>query len=515
MTAHLRFLWALVIFFALAGCTLAPSSPDPSARSQSWVQLKRPDSSLLQGRQAQWRAINRLTYGPTPQVIEQLQAAQDPLIWAMQQLDAARLASQQAPRLTAELMDLDLPLPALFEGARKEREARANVPAGTSLNESLPAGKRFDFSEPAPVHFFNRTQVNKATAWRLAACSSDEAEQALLARMTEFWFNHFNVYQNKGSVRPFVGHYALHVVRKHALGKFEDLLLASARHPAMLYYLDQWQSVSPPVARGKASQRGLNENYARELMELHTLGVQGGYTQSDVHELAKILTGWTVSPRSDSGFAFVARNHASGPKPWLGHTLGVSPADVGLEEGLQAIRILSRHPATARRVATRLAQYFVADEPRQALIEALSSTFMRTDGDIYQLMQVLIGSEDFWRPELRLYRTPFDFACAALRTVQAGQNRGAWLQAFNYTATAGQPIQNWPTPDGYPLDAATWLSPEALTRRIDFALNIARQAPQREDLYAYLSAATVQTIRQQAAAQRMGLLLGSPEFLYK
>ena len=511
----------MVFSSALAGCSLTPWPQEQSSQDLSAVQWARPAAALLQGPRAQWRAINRLTYGPTPEVLAQVQAAKDPLAWALAQLDAARAASRQAARLPPDLADLDRPLPALFEGARKERDARASVPAGTALDESLPGDKRFDFSEPASVYFFNRTQVNKATAWRLAACSRDEVEQALLARMTEFWFNHFNVHQNKGPVRPFAGHYALHVARAHALGKFEDLLLASARHPAMLYYLDQWQSVSPTLAGGKASARGLNENYARELMELHTLGVQGGYTQADVRALANILTGWTVSPQSDSGFEFVARNHAPGPKKWLGQTLGATPADIGVAEGEQAIRILARHPATARRVSTRLAQYFVADAPPQALVEAMTRTFLQTDGDIYRVMQVLIRSDDFWRPERRLYRTPFDFACAALRTVQAGHNRGAWLQALNYTAVAGQPIQNWPTPDGYALDAATWLSPEALTRRIDFALNMARQAqaqaqaPLREDLYAYLSAATVHTLQQQPAPQRMGLMLGSPEFLYK
>lgn len=503
------------MIFAFAGCSLKPSQQENSLVAQSAVQLIRPETTLYQGRQAQWRAINRLTYGPTPQALAQVQAAKDPLAWALVQLNSARAASRQTVRLPPDLADLDRPLPVLFEGARKEREARANVPAGTVLDEAQPGDKRFDFSAPASVYFFNRTQANKAIAWRLAACSSDEAEQALLARMTEFWFNHFNVHQNKGPVRPFAGHYALHVARAHALGKFEDLVLASARHPAMLYYLDQWQSVSPDMARGKGSQRGLNENYARELMELHTLGVHGGYTQSDVRALANILTGWTVSPQSDSGFEFVARNHTPGPKNWLTHTLGGTPANAGVAEGEQAIRILSRHPATARRVSTRLAQYFVAETPPQALIDAMSNMFLQTEGDIYQVMQVLIRSDDFWRPESRLYRTPFDFACAALRTVQAGQNRGAWLKALYYTSVAGQPIQNWQTPDGYALDAATWLSPEALTRRIDFALNIARQAPLREDLYVYLSTATVQTIQSQPTAQRMGLMLGSPEFLYK
>jgi uncharacterized protein (DUF1800 family) len=228
------------------------------------------------------------------------------------------------------LAEIDLALPQLFEGAKKERVARAAVTAASPVNEVLPNEKRFDFSQATQDLYFNRTMVNKAVAWRLASCSDDSLENPLLARMTEFWFNHFNIYQNKGPVRPFGGHYALHVARAHALGKFEDLVLASAQHPAMLFYLDQWQSVDPQSAR---DNRGLNENYARELLELHTLGVHGGYTQDDVRALARVLTGWTISAQSATGFQFVSRSHDAGIKTVLGQKYPRQPGASGAKRG--------------------------------------------------------------------------------------------------------------------------------------------------------------------------------------
>jgi uncharacterized protein (DUF1800 family) len=389
------------------------------------------------------------------------------------------------------------------------------VPAGTQINELVVNEKRFQFTEPTDPLYYNRTQVNKAIAWRLASCSSDDFEQPLLARMTEFWFNHFNVYQQKGTVRPFVGHYTLHVARAHALGKFEDLVMASAQHPAMLYYLDQWLSVSPQAARAGQNARGLNENYARELMELHTLGVNGGYSQDDVRELARVLTGWTIAPRAPSGFQFVMRLHESGTKSVMGQSMPSSAQKMGQQEGEQIIRFLANHPKTAQRVAKRLAEYFVADVPPQDLVNAMSQKFLSSGGDIYEVMKVMLNHDAFWNPEHKLYRTPIDFACASLRALNAGQDRTKWLQAFGYAAVAGQGIQNWLTPDGYAFKAATWLTPEALTRRIDFSLNIARNTPERSDLYGYLSDSSLQAVMKQPPAQRMGFVLGSSELVFK
>ena len=503
--------WVLVLAFCLLlgllSCAQSPVSKTSSAIETGSFEPKGPV--------AEWRAINRLTYGPTPSLLAELKSNAQPKEWALNQLDAARKASLEAPKLPSDLASINDSLPLIFDGARSEREARAAVPAGTRLNELVANERRFNFQEPSEALFYNRTQVNKAIAWRLASCSSDDVEQPLLARMTEFWFNHFNVYQLKGSVRPFAGHYAIHVARAHALGKFEDLVLASAKHPAMLYYLDQWLSVSPQPGRAGQSSRGLNENYARELMELHTLGVHGGYTQDDVRELARVLTGWTVSPRSQDGFQFVMRLHESGNKTIMGQSIPSSAQFIGMKEGEQAIRFLANHPATAQRVSLRLAEYFVADLPPQALVDQMAKTFLATGGDIYQVMKVMLSHAAFWDPDNKLYRTPFDFACASLRVLNMPQDRSKWLQAFAYSAVAGQGIQNWQTPDGYAFNASTWFTPEALTRRIDFALTIARNAPERSDLYPYLSDATTKAVMKQPTQQRMGFVLGSSELVFK
>ncbi len=503
----LRLLFETCLLLSLWGCAQAPISNLPSAAFFSNIDP--------QGPAAEWRAINRLSYGPSVELLANIKSADHPKDWALQQLDAARNASQQPPQLPADLASINDNLPTIFDGARKEREARAAVPAGTRINELVANEKRFNFQEQVEPLYYNRTQVNKAVAWRLASCSNDAVEQPLLARMTEFWFNHFNVYQLKGPVRPFAGHYAINVARAHALGKFEDLVMASAKHPAMLYYLDQWLSVSPQPARGGQSPRGLNENYARELMELHTLGVHGGYTQDDVRELARILTGWTVSARSADGFQFAMRQHESGNKTLMGHSIPSSAQDIGVKEGEQAIRYLANHPATAARISRRLAEYFVADEPPQALIDQMAQTFLATRGDIYQVMKVMLNHAAFWDPANKLYRTPYDFACASLRVLNTGQDRAKWLSSFGYAAVSGQGIQNWLTPDGYAFNASTWLTPEALTRRIDFALTLGRNAPERTDLYTYLSDSSLKAVLKQAPAQRMGFVLGSSELVFK
>ena len=506
----LKSLWLVSVacfLLSMWGCAQAP---------QARITFERTSSNIdPQGSAAEWRAVNRLSYGPTPSLLAEVKANGHPKDWAIGLLDAARNASMQPVKLPPDLASINASLPDIFEGAKKEREARAAVPAGTQVNEQLGNDKRFNFQESVDPLFYNRTQINKAIAWRLASCASDEFENPLLARMTEFWFNHFNVYQQKGPVRPFVGHYVINVARKHALGKFEDLVMASAKHPAMLYYLDQWLSVSPQAARGAQNPRGLNENYARELMELHTLGVHGGYTQNDVRELARVLTGWTIAPRSSDGFQFAVRQHDSGPKNVMNQPIPSSARYIGMEEGEQAIRFLANHPATAQRVSKRLAEYFVADEPPQELIDVMAKTFLSSGGDIYEVMRAMLNHNAFWDPAHKLYRTPFDFACGSLRVLNAGQDRNKWLQSFGYTAAAGQGIHNWLTPDGYAFNANTWLTPEALTRRIDFSLAIARNAVERTDIYAYLSDSSVNAVKKQPPAQRMGFVLGSSEMVFK
>ena len=457
---------------------------------------------------ATYRALSRLGYGPTPALIEQVQRAGGARAWALREIDAARAASAQPVRLGGVAPDFNAPLPEIFERYRDEREQRRERAAAKADAASavLPT--------EAPQRY-SAGVARDAAAWRLMSCSRPDVEQPLLARMTEFWFNHLNVSADKGRVKPFVGHYVVNAIRPHALGKFDELLLASARHPAMLYYLDQAQSVADGTLQGER-RRGLNENYARELMELHTLGVGSGYTQTDVRELARVLTGWTVAPRQDSGFRFAPRAHDAGLKTVLGQSFGGNPDPrAGEAEGVRAIRMLAAEPATAHRVALRLAQWFVADAPPPALVEQLARSFLSSGGDSRALLRTLVQSGAFWEPANTLFKTPFDYACSALAACGGPQDAREFTQTLNLLQGAGQGVLRWPTPDGYKTDRATWLAPEALTHRADYALGLARRNPPVDFLTEFMQPATLRHIDAQPAPLRAGLLLASREFMSK
>jgi uncharacterized protein (DUF1800 family) len=457
---------------------------------------------------AAWRATSRLGYGPSA---ASAQAAQTGArAWALQQLDAAYTASGRTPAIPAEVARINAPLNDIAQEFQAEREARrtlrpepmvptSQVPPAMANSAMSPSAPN-DGAARQPTTFSN-DMARSAAAWRISACSDAAIEQPLLAKMTEFWFNHLNVFVGKGPTRPFLGHYVVNVARAHALGRFEDLLLASARHPAMLLYLDQAQS----------SVRGLNENYARELMELHTLGVQAGYTQNDVRELARILTGWTVPLAQGRAFDFVARQHDPGDKLLLGRTF----KSAGVREGEDAIRMLARHPDTARRIATRLAATFVADQPPQALVERLAATFTQTQGDIRAVMQTLLASDEFWQADNTLFKTPLDFACSALTAAGGVKDPRDIQQALGFLAQAGQAMHGWQTPDGYKTDANTWLAPEALTRRADFAVALGNRMPEPVYLLPFLSPATASRVAREALPLRSGLMLASPDFMTK
>ncbi|WP_395054683.1 DUF1800 domain-containing protein [Polaromonas sp.] len=438
-----------------------------------------------------WRATSRLGYGPSASTADAAQTGAK--AWALQQIDVAFDASQRAPAIPAALAGFNQPANQLAADFYAERQARRMARATV---DGAPSA-----AMPANTENFSREMQQNAAAWRLMACSDPALEQPLLARMTEFWFNHLNVFVGKGTVRPFVGHYAVNVIRANALGRFEDMLLASARHPAMLFYLDQAQS----------NARGLNENYARELMELHTLGVSAAYTQTDVRELARILTGWTVGLQQGEAFRFAERLHDRGDKTLLGRTF---PAD-GLREGEEAIRMLARHPATAQRIAQRLASTFVADNPPQALTDRLAATFTRTQGDIRAVMRTLIDSPEFWREGNTLFKTPLDFACSALLAGGGVKDRRDILLTLGFLSQAGQPMHGWQTPDGYKTDAATWLAPEALTRRADYAMALGARMAEPLYLQPFLSPVSRERIARETPATRAGLTLASPDFMRK
>ena len=482
---------------ALLGCSPIKARPDASVQSSPGTQAalaatQKIPVNLTTGTAPAWRATSRLGYAPTA---ASAQAAQpNAAVWALQQVDAAYAASQQRPNIPADMAGFNAPVDNLAAEYHTFNEARKK------LRERAADAKDTDADKAIIDERFLRETVRTSAAWRVMACSDSAIEQPLLAKMTEFWFNHFNISITKGPTRAFVGNYAT-TLRANALGKFEDLVLTSAHHPAMLLYLDQAQS----------NARGLNENYARELMELHTLGVGAGYTQADVRELARILTGWTVPIAQGKGFAFNARQHDTGDKVLLGTTF----KNNGKQAGEDAIRMLARHPATAKRVTLRLAQAFVSDKPSPALQAQLAATFTGTQGDIRAVMQAIIASPEFWQAENTLFKTPFDYACSAL-TAQGGVKDPRDIQlALGFLNQAGQPLHAWPTPDGYKTDAATWLAPEALTRRADFAVTLGGRMAEPAYLKPFLSATHRDRIAREAPAVRTGLLLASPDFMSK
>jgi uncharacterized protein (DUF1800 family) len=322
----------------------------------------------------------------------------------------------------------------------------------------------------------------------LRAIYSDRQLQEV---MDDFWFNHFNVFLGKGIDRYLLGSYERDVLRPHALGKFEDLLVATAQSPAMLFYLDNWLSVGPnsdvangvpkssddnwkkrarssgPVSQAKGKRSGLNENYGRELMELHTLGVNGGYTQKDVTELARVFTGWTLNqPRLGGGFTFEARMHEPGDKMVLGHRIKAN----GEKEGFEMLHILAHHPSTAKFVCTKLAVRFVSDDPPPALVDRMTQTFLRKDGDIRQVLKTMFDSPEFWAADTyrAKVKTPLEFTVSAIRASAAevtdASALGRQLQNMGMAPYGMQP------PTGYSMKATAWVNSSALLGRMNFAL---------------------------------------------
>jgi hypothetical protein len=325
------------------------------------------------------------------------------------------------------------------------------------------------------------------------------SERQLQAVMTDFWLNHFNVYVRKNQNEAYyLPEYERKTILPHALGNFESLLIATAQSPAMLVYLDNWESVGPhstyadmvvtlkkrqeqvakmdlPNARpnaGQALQRlpqGINENYARELMELHTLGVNGGYTQKDVQEVAKVFTGWTLDKPYQAGGGepiFDPTRHEAGDKVVLGHTIKSG----GQKEGLEVLHLLATSPATAKFISTKLAVRFVSDDPSPALIDAMTKTFLETDGDIKSVLRTMFHSKEFWAPETyrAKVKTPLEFVASALRASNAEvRNPQALVQALD---RLGMPIYGMQTPNGYSWKKDDWVSSNALIGRMNFAL---------------------------------------------
>jgi uncharacterized protein (DUF1800 family) len=305
--------------------------------------------------------------------------------------------------------------------------------------------------------------------------------------MVDFWYNHFNVFSGKGIDRALVASYERDAIRPYVMGSFRDLLGATAKHPAMLYYLDNYLSTSADYTPGKlraavamalpnapkAKARGLNENFARELMELHTLGVDGGYTQKDVTELARMLTGWTYDQRAlvrnNQTFRFDPQRHDQGVKTWLGREV----PEQGQREGEMALDVLAMHPSTAHHLSYKLAQYFVQDNPPPALVERMARVYLASQGDIRSVLRTLFSSQQFMAPEAvgAKFKTPYQFVISAARASATPVVNIAPL--LGTMSQLGMPLYGCQTPDGYKNTQDAWLNPDALTRRITFATALA------------------------------------------
>jgi uncharacterized protein (DUF1800 family) len=369
---------------------------------------------------------------------------------------------------------------------------------------ALGAGARQALFVVAPPELRRRIEMSGGPA-QLVARDLSEAKmlraiysnRQLAEVLDDFWFNHFNVYLEKGADRYLVTEYERDAIRPRVLGKFRNLLEATAKSPAMLFYLDNWESagVQPAPGRGigNRARRGLNENYGRELMELHTLGVNGGYTQKDVTEVARCFTGWTIKqPQRGGKFAFNPRLHDNGAKTVLGVKI---PAGGGEKDGEMVLDILARHPSTAYFISRQLAMRFVADEPPASLVDRMTVRFLKSDGDIRAVLETMFRSKEFWSEGAyrSKMKSPFEMAVSAVRAA-AGDVDFAF-PLVNQVAQMGEPLYRKMEPTGYSNASREWMNTAGLMGRMNFALQLADNR--------------LPGVKVEGA---QGVALGSPEF---
>jgi uncharacterized protein (DUF1800 family) len=456
--------------------TAAPTQavPPPAPASRGPVTLSLPASPLGPDQRI-LHALNRLGYGPRPGDVERVRRM-GLAAYIETQLDPRGIPDPAAEQALAAYPALALSTATLVrEYPLPTPQARQRLTSGEmsrqEMMEMYPAERR-----PAVI----TAQLQAARITR-AVASGRQLEEV----MVDFWFNHFNVYAQKGAVRWMVPAYEREAIRPHALGRFRDLVLATARHPAMLFYLDNWLSTRAdlvvPGGPNAGRRMGLNENYARELMELHTLGVDGGYTQQDVIEVARCFTGWTIDrPQQGGGFIFRPLAHDRGAKRVLGQVI---PAGGGQQDGERVIDILVRHEATARFIATKLARRFVSDDPPAALVERAAATFRRTDGDVRAVLATIFTSPEFWAADAyrAKIKTPLEVVASAVRALDgrivtgpgADATDGGGVALAREVGRLGEPLYEAQPPTGYPDRAEAWVNTGALLGRMNFALGLA------------------------------------------
>ncbi|MGH9776461.1 MAG: DUF1800 domain-containing protein [Candidatus Acidiferrales bacterium] len=492
-----------------AGNATAPASPVPNS-----FKGKLPITELSED-EAVLHALNRLAYGPRPGDIERVKKM-GLETWIAQQLDPgsiddsvldARLA-EKYPTLKKSSTQLLEEFPPPNQAAKKEGITKQEFKQEqqekrrADVQQAVASGDDKAQDMLAHVQGPQRIIVELSMAKIERAVSSNRQLEAV---MEDFWFNHFNVDSAKGADRWLVTSYVRDSIRPHTLGKFQDLLLATAKSPAMLFYLDNWLSADPDAAKrldselamrrqrfntvfggplsprpgtngnpnrvpAQKEERGLNENYGREVMELHTVGVDGGYTQQDVIEMAKCLTGWTVTtPRRNPEFRFDDRLHTSGPKEVMGHSINYG----GQKDGEEALKMLANHPSTAKFISTELARHFVSDTPPNSLVERMTQSFEQSGGDIRAVLRTMIYSPEFWsRAAFRAkVKTPLELAASTARALNADVSYPVAL--VQWVSRMGEPLFHCPPPTGFSDKGETWVNTGALLNRLNFALAFA------------------------------------------
>jgi uncharacterized protein (DUF1800 family) len=456
--------------------------------------------------------LNRLSFGPRPGDVENVKSMGI----------EAYIKSQLSPNSIPESQRVRQQLSTLETLTLSPRELKAEF---DRLRQTSQDPKVFSKVQ----NKWRKLIMDQAIQARFVR--SMNSNRQLQEVMADFWFNHFNVWMLKGLATLWTGSYEEQAIRPHALGKFRQLLGSVAKHPAMLFYLDNWLNTAPGSSGVRGQFKGLNENYARELMELHTLGVDGGYTQQDVVALARILTGWGLErqkrrmaanpppPTDSNGFFFDPDRHDFSDKVFLGKTIKGS----GIAEGEEVLDLLSRHPSTARHISYKLAQYFVSDRPPAPLVAKLAKTFQEKDGDIKAVLNTLFSSQEFFDPKNynAKFKTPYQYVISMVR---ATDTEIANFHQFNgFLTQMGMPVYGHREPDGYKNTEDAWLNPDALLRRIEFATRLGlRQLGKSKPLDVdrlsntlgnNFSERTREVVASSNPKMQIALMLGSPEFM--
>jgi uncharacterized protein (DUF1800 family) len=480
------FRFRAALTFAAALTTLAV----PILAQRDSAVPARPDTRTIT------HVLNRLGFGPRPGDVDRVREI-GLAKYIDQQLHAERIPNGALDERLAAFTTLAMSNEDLMEKyfapadmLRQQQQRQQNLQA--QQNPGTPPPPRQPTPEQRQIQQGQQNVMNELMSAKILRAA--ESERQLEEVLVDFWFNHFNVFVGKGQVRQYLTSYERDAIRPYVLGKFRDMLGATAHNPAMLFYLDNFQSSTPnppqaqkprrdqfygrpmpfpgkpqPQPPPQRQGRGLNENYARELMELHTLGVDGGYSQKDVQEVARVFTGWTIDqPRAGGNFVFRPQMHDQDDKL----VLGTKVKPDGEKEGEKVLDLLASHPATARHIAFKLAQRFVADEPPTALVDRAAKRFLETKGDLREVTRTIITSKEFFAEEAyrAKVKTPLEFVISAARA--ADVNIVNPQPIVNALRQLGMPLYGAQPPTGYSMTADAWVNTGALLNRMNFAVQL-------------------------------------------